>query len=57
VTWRRSDEEANLVEAGTLERGKPIPVFFETLEHRVEHPEMGFLPKVPERRAAVRSGP
>jgi hypothetical protein len=40
VTWRRSDEEANLGEAGTLERGKPIPVFFETLEHRVKHPAM-----------------
>jgi hypothetical protein len=41
VTWRRSDEEANLVEAGTLERGKPIPVFFETLEHRVSIQKWG----------------
>jgi hypothetical protein len=40
VTPRRSDEDENLEEAGTLERGKPIPVFFETLEHRVEHPAM-----------------
>jgi hypothetical protein len=32
-------------------------VFFETLEHRVEHPDRGLCRKVPERRAAVRSGP
>lgn len=32
-------------------------MFFETLEHRVEHPDRGLYRKVPERRAAVRSGP
>jgi hypothetical protein len=39
------DEDENLVEAGSLGRGKPIPVFFETLEHRVEHPERGLFRK------------
>jgi len=33
------------MEAGDLGRGEPIPVFFETLEHRVEHPERGLIPK------------
>jgi hypothetical protein len=51
VTRRRSDEERNLEEAGDLERGKPIPVFFETLEHRVKHPEMGLD------RKCLRGGP
>jgi hypothetical protein len=45
VTRRFSDEEGNLVEAGNLGRGEPIPVFFETLEHRVEHPERGLFRK------------
>jgi hypothetical protein len=35
VTRSSRDEDANLGEAGNLGRGKPIPVFFETLEHRV----------------------
>jgi hypothetical protein len=37
----RPDEERNLEEAGDLERGEPIPVFFETLEHRVSIQKWG----------------
>jgi hypothetical protein len=45
VTRRNPDEERNLIEAGNLGRGEPIPVFFETLEHRVKHPERGLFRK------------
>jgi hypothetical protein len=41
VTRRHSDEERDLEEAGDLERGEPIPVFFETLEHRVSIQKWG----------------
>ena len=37
----RRDEDENLGGAGSLARDKPIPVFFDTLEHRVRHPETG----------------
>jgi hypothetical protein len=40
-TRRQPDEEGNLEEAGDLERGEPIPVFFETLEHRVSIQKWG----------------
>jgi hypothetical protein len=31
-------EDRNLEEAGSLERDQPIPVFFETLKHKVKNP-------------------
>jgi hypothetical protein len=45
----KADEEKNLGGAGSLERGKPISRFFETLEYRGTNPE-GDIPEVPERR-------
>jgi hypothetical protein len=41
VTVTRRHEDGDLEEAGDLGRGEPIPVFFETLEHREKHPDRG----------------